>query len=113
MRGTQMATIQKRNDRDKPWRVRWREGAIHRSRSFRLKSEAKAFDVEAERIEAEQRAGTWDAPPEALNDHGGPPRCPETMLDWSKTICCIPPMSHRFNHLLVGEHGPVVRGQLM
>jgi hypothetical protein len=39
-----MATIQKRNDRDKPWRVRWREGAIHRSRSFRLKSEAKAFD---------------------------------------------------------------------
>lgn len=58
-----MASIRKRRDRPKPYCVRWREGR-YRSRSFKRHAEAKAFLAQAERIEAEQRVGTYtpDAP---------------------------------------------------
>lgn len=62
-----MASIQHRPDQNKPWTVRWREGSKHRRRSFRLRGEAKAYLAEAEGIEAKQRSGTWQAPPEALD----------------------------------------------
>lgn len=62
-----MATIQRRPEQDKEWTVRWREGGKHRRKSFRLKSEAKQYLAEAEAVEGKQRAGTWKAPPEALD----------------------------------------------
>lgn len=62
-----MASIQERPDRPKPYQVRWRESGEQRSRSFKRKMEARAFLRKAEGVEDAQRAGTWEAPPEALD----------------------------------------------
>ena len=58
-----MATIQHRPERpDRPYTVRWREAGRHRRRSFRLKSEARSWAAEAQRIEDAMRTGTYVPP---------------------------------------------------
>jgi integrase len=42
-------SIRKRPGRDLPWQVRWREGGGERSRSFALKGDADAFELDIKR----------------------------------------------------------------